>query len=174
MLTTERMSLRPVEADDLGVLAQWRTDPGNRKWFFNPLPVSLSGQAGWYQQLQGSRDRLLFMVELRSSGKPIGTIGLDAIDQRNQRAELGNVLIDARERGQGYGREAVNRVVEYGFADLNLRRIFLEVFAHNRAAIRLYQACGFEVEGTLRGHVFAAGEFRDVQVMSRMRVSPPQ
>jgi RimJ/RimL family protein N-acetyltransferase len=60
----------------------------------------------------------------------------------------------------------VRLVVNYAFNQLGLRRIYLEVLADNASAIRLYEKCGFKVEGTLRRHVFKDGKLKDVLIMA--------
>ena len=46
-------------------------------------------------------------------------------------------------QNKGYGTEALMRSVEYGFGELELRRIYLAVYADNPRAIHVYEKCGF-------------------------------
>jgi diamine N-acetyltransferase len=62
--------------------------------------------------------------------------------------------------------------VRYAFSELNLRRIYLRVFAENEGAILLYRRLGFEQEGCLRQHVYKNGRYRDVLVMALLRSDP--
>ena len=52
---------------------------------------------------------------------------------------------------------------------LNLQRLELTVFTDNEPAVRLYKKSGFEIEGTLRRHIFRAGKYVDVYSMARLR-----
>ena len=52
---------------------------------------------------------------------------------------------------------------------LNLKRIELEVFVDNAAAIHLYEKFGFVIEGTKRKYAFREGEYVDTHVMARVR-----
>ncbi len=72
-------------------------------------------------------------------------------------------------RGQGYGTEAVELLLDFGFRDLNLHRIYLHVFSHNAAAIRVYEKSGFVREGLLRQTAYIDGEYRDVILMGIIR-----
>jgi RimJ/RimL family protein N-acetyltransferase len=57
-------------------------------------------------------------------------------------------------------------MVNYGFKELNLHRIELDVFAFNTRAIRVYENIGFKREGLLRDTLFYDGEFHDTVLMS--------
>lgn len=59
-------------------------------------------------------------------------------------------IYDRRFWSHGYGREAVRRVLQHTFNDLNLHRVALRVAAYNVRAIRCYASCGFTVEGRER------------------------
>lgn len=50
---------------------------------------------------------------------------------------------------------------------LNLQRLELEVYCDNSPAVRLYKKFGFEIEGTMKGYAFRAGEYVDVYAMAR-------
>ena len=53
--------------------------------------------------------------------------------------------------GKGYGTEAMNLVLEFGFGELNLHRVNLVTFEINPRSIRSYEKVGFVHEGNLRG-----------------------
>jgi RimJ/RimL family protein N-acetyltransferase len=57
-------------------------------------------------------------------------------------------------------------VVSYGFAELNLHRIELDVLATNARAIHLYERLGFRREGTLRDAQFRGGVYIDLVLMA--------
>jgi RimJ/RimL family protein N-acetyltransferase len=112
----------------------------------------------------------LFIICPVEGNEPIGTIGLDHIDFANQTVEFGNLLIGKQEyKGKGYATEAAELIVSYCFLRLNMNRIYLNVYADNAKAIRLYERCGFKTEGTLREAHFEGGGFKDVLVMSILR-----
>jgi putative acetyltransferase len=55
----------------------------------------------------------------------------------------------------------------------NLRRLELEVYTDNAAAIRLYQRFGFVIEGTHHSYAYREGAFVDAYSMARLRNEPP-
>ncbi|MBI3985471.1 MAG: GNAT family N-acetyltransferase [Lentisphaerae bacterium] len=165
-----RIVLRRVETSDLGLIAAWRNTPAIWRCFFNTLPIAHSQQGKWLKALRLDDSKLLFMIVARRTNRPIGTIGLDHIDQRNQSAEYGNLVIGVSEqRGRGFAREASALLLDFAFSRMNLRRISLYVFAGNQPAVRLYRSLGFKQEGKLRKAVYAEGRFKDLLLMAALK-----
>ncbi|MBQ9827958.1 MAG: GNAT family N-acetyltransferase, partial [Lachnospiraceae bacterium] len=53
------------------------------------------------------------------------------------------IAITAGMQDRGFGTEAVRAMIEYGFGQMKLKRIFLKVYPHNLRAIHVYRKCGF-------------------------------
>ena len=61
----------------------------------------------------------------------------------------------------GYMTEAVKRVVDFGFSELGLHRIFATLAPDNLASARLLEKVGMQREGHMRGHKYIKGQWRD-------------
>lgn len=167
MLVGTRVKLRPVEETDLALLVAWRNTPRIWSGFFNKFPLSLGGQHAWYAALNQSTTRKLFMVCNCTDGEPIGTIGLDELDFANHSAEIGNLLIgDERNLRKGLATEAASLLLAFCFEHLGLHRVYARVYAHNAASLAVWRRAGLIQEGVLRASQFAAGEYRDVLLLS--------
>ncbi|KAK3402830.1 acyl-CoA N-acyltransferase [Sordaria brevicollis] len=89
--------------------------------------------------------------------KPIGVVtlcppmGLE--EQGHHRNAMIGVGIATEWRGKGYGGEAVDWVLDWGFGRLGLHRIWLAAFEFNERACRLYRKLGFVEEGRDRESV---------------------
>ena len=81
------------------------------------------------------------VVTLRPNGGP------ETMHHRN--AQIG-VGLGEQWRGKGYGGEAVNWVLDWGFGRLGLHRIWLDAFEYNERACGLYKKLGFVEEGRER------------------------
>lgn len=76
--------------------------------------------------------------------------------------------VAASHRGQGTGRRLVVAALAEA-ADADARKVELDVFTDNAAAIALYRAAGFEVEGLRRDHYEREdGTLRSALLMARM------
>lgn len=100
------------------------------------------------------------IVDLKDD-KLIGTIGLKNISSVPRSAELGIFIGDAEYRGNGYGTEAINLLLEFGFRYLNLHSIKLSLLAVNERAHKCYQKCGFKDTGKSREAIFLNGKYYD-------------
>ena len=170
MLGGEKVVLVPLERGDLIMVATWRNNPTIRHFFFNPLPIALSGQDRWYDAYLSRGDSLIFIIIPQGQEKRVGMVSLDRIDHHNQSAEYGRMLIaDPADQGKGYALDATLTLLRYAFMDLNLNRLYLKVFADNSRAIHLYEHCGFQHEGIEREAIFLGGFFHNIVLMAILR-----
>lgn len=102
-----------------------------------------------------------FAVTLNGSGKMIGTCGFAKIDTVNNSAEIGYVLNPAYHH-LGYGAEAAQRVVEFGFRELGLHRIEARFMEGNEPSRNLMEKLGMSFEGFERESIFVKGRYRTV------------
>ena len=69
---------------------------------------------------------------------------------------------------QGYGTEAVNAVLAYGFNQRHLHRIYAPHFLNNPASGRVLQKVGIMFEGRMREHYRCFGEYVDVELYAML------
>ena len=101
--------------------------------------------------------------------RPIGTIGLFELDQTNGSAGIGITIGDPADTGAGLGTDALEALLDFGFGQLRMERLWLHVYDENARAIRSYEKAGFVREGVLRHHGYFDGEFKDVVAMAILR-----
>ena len=171
MIQGKRVVLREVEDSDLEVMTRWRNDPEINKYFFTHEPTTVERQRQWIASNRERKDEKLFIIASADNPKrPIGTVGLVHIDHHHRRAEWGRFLIgDASARESGFGSEALYLSLKYAFQDLNLERLYLEVYSWNETARAFYEKFGFTLEGTYRAHVYSDGQFHDVALYGLLR-----
>lgn len=84
--------------------------------------------------------------------------------------EINLIIVHAERQGQGVGRMLMAALLDLAANWLQLSRVSLVVWRSNSAAIKLYERCGFQVEGTLRRFVFREGAYEDAYAMAWIRV----
>ena len=99
----------------------------------------------------------------------VGYCGLCNISKQNKSAEFYILIGESDCWNLGVGTEAGNRVLKYGFDDLELNRIWLTVSSLNAGAIKSYLKLGFSEEGVMREASYRDGIFHDKVVMSVLR-----
>lgn len=171
MLHAQRVTLRSMTRDDLERLCQFNNDvevelAGGGD---PPIPQSLARLQAEYDQNagRGGRDGSTFAIE--ADGKFIGQCALFNFDDVAHTAELGITIGDKAYWGKGYGREAIQLLLDYGFRLRNFRKVWLKVLGNNERGIRAYRACGFVEEGRLRAHVWSNGQYVDLVQMGVLR-----
>lgn len=73
---------------------------------------------------------------------------LNEIDWENRSANFRIALFDLSSFGKGIGSAAVQLTVQFGFEQLSLERITLDVYDFNQRAIRTYLKTGFQIDGS--------------------------
>ncbi|MDB4940766.1 MAG: GCN5-related N-acetyltransferase [Labilithrix sp.] len=99
-------------------------------------------------------------VTLADTGRLVGRVGLDVKAPERQLGELWFIL-ERASWGKGLMTEAARAVVDFGFHERKLRRIFLECDPRNLAATRVAEKIGMKREGLLREQIFLKGEWVD-------------
>lgn len=168
-----RVTLAPITIADAPALFNWINDR-DLVLFNAPFrPVHEPSHREWVKGLAQRRDLVAFAIRMKKGGALIGMCQLTGINPVSRSADLQIRIGVAGARGKGLGLEAVRLLLAFGFRDLNLHRISLQVFATNTRAIKTYEAAGFRHEGTLRDAAFIDGRFVDVQVMAALEDESP-
>jgi uncharacterized 2Fe-2S/4Fe-4S cluster protein (DUF4445 family) len=77
-----------------------------------------------------------------------------------------HVIGEESARGKGIGTSAAKLMIEYGFKELGLHRIYLRVLAGNEQAVRSYEKAGFVKEGYLKNDAYINGKYVDIVWMA--------
>jgi RimJ/RimL family protein N-acetyltransferase len=163
--------LRAIDEGDLEPVHRWHNDAAlYASLVGTSVPTSLATELAWLQRVSAwSEQARNFALCAHEDDRLIGLCYLRDIDWTHRRTELHILIGDDRDRGRGFGRGAVDLLIDHAFDTLGLARVYLHVLAGNAAARRLYAACGFLEEGRLRGHAFKNGRWEDVLVMGVLR-----
>jgi RimJ/RimL family protein N-acetyltransferase len=171
LIRGEKVYLRPAERTDLQLFVRWFADAETARGLKLRAPFSLAAEEQWFADMIGRQGRTdyHFVICRLTDDEPIGTAGLHEIDHVNGNAEFGISIGEKAEWNQGYGTDALHAICDFGFGELRLERIELEVYASNARAQRSYEKAGFVLEGTLRRRHYAQGRHEDVLIMSLLR-----
>jgi RimJ/RimL family protein N-acetyltransferase len=101
-----------------------------------------------------------FAVTLKDSGMLIGACGIRIKDIANRGADIGYTLRKDT-WGKGLGTEVAKALIQFGFNDLKLHRIWATCHVDNRASARVLEKCGMQREGQLRKNMLQRGAWRD-------------
>jgi RimJ/RimL family protein N-acetyltransferase len=139
------------------------------------MPLSLAEEEEWLKnQLKKSPFERPLAIEIQPDSKKdnwvfVGGCGFIDIDWQNRGAEIGIQIGEKEYWDQGYSTKAVRLLLNIGFKNLNLHRLWLRVFESNKRAIRSYEKAGFVVEGKFREAEYLDGKYVDVMIMSVLK-----
>ncbi len=163
------IQLREIRESDIWILHKWINDPEIIKFTNNYRPISSMEQKEWINNINYFKNNFVFGIEDINEQKLIGTCGLYDFDTITRKAELRMKIGDKDYRGKGVGTKALSKLLDFGFGDLNLNKIWLKVLVDNKAAINLYKKAGFFMEGELREDMFIKRVYKNVYIMSFLK-----
>jgi len=143
--------LAALSTDSVGDWVRWMDDPSTTRYLYAPgdqpvQPHSPSSLLDWGRRILSDPERVVFALRHRESDRLIGDARLTPVGRR--RAKFSIMIGAAEFRGRGLGTEATAMVCRFGFEQLGLREITLEVDPRNQAAVHAYLKVGFEHDGT--------------------------
>jgi ribosomal-protein-alanine N-acetyltransferase len=106
---------------------------------------------------------------VRSDGDvSVGIVAFIRWDAASSRSEV-SYEIDPLFWANGYAREALERMISFGFEDLALHRIEAWIDTRNTRSCGVAERAGFMKEGVLREHTLAYGVFADIAVYAKLK-----
>ena len=158
----EKVYLRAMERSDMELYRRNVNEPEIEHavggWSF---PISSYQQDKWYENAVADRNNLRLTIARKDTDEVLGMINLVDIDWKSGVAFSGIRLFGNEHHGKGYARDAVMALMEYAFNELRLHRIEGSIIETNEPSKKLYEKCGWKVEGVKREAVFKNGRYYD-------------
>jgi RimJ/RimL family protein N-acetyltransferase len=152
MLKGKSVGLRAIERTDLPVLLEYRNRPHFRQYFREYRELSSADQEHWFenQVLSKSLTRM-FAIEELSTQRLLGACGLCYLDFINRSADF-SIYIGADDLyiDQVYAPDAARGLIRYGFDELNLHRLWTEIYDIDSGKQAFFTELGFSLEGRHR------------------------
>jgi RimJ/RimL family protein N-acetyltransferase len=133
--------LRRLEKNDAYVSYKWRNDPEVFKYTGTVYDheITLETELHWIERVIKNDDE--YRCAIIADNCYVGNIYLTNID--DEKAEYHIFIGDKSYWGKGVAKKASIEIIRYGFENLNLKKIVLEVHLQNNTAIHLYEKLGF-------------------------------
>lgn len=163
---TERLTLRQLHDTDVDEVYELRSDRETMRYIPRPLAQTREHALDHIHmvndEIQANRS-INWGITLKGTDKLIGLIGLVRIKASNRRAEVGYILHE-HHRGQGIMSEALRKILDYAFLNLNFNSIIAVIDPDNEGSKKLLERHAFKKEAHLRENIFYKGEFRDTVI----------
>jgi len=163
-LRTDRLLLRPFEADDLDALHAIHSDEAVVRWLYNDprtlnetrelLERKIAGAA-----LHAEGDWLGAAMTLRDTGELVGDLSLCWASETHRQGELGFV-VHPLHQGRGYATEASRPMLAFAFEELGLHRVVGRLEPRNTGSARVLEKLGMRREAHLVENEWVKGEWQ--------------
>src|SRR5690606_27131199 len=164
-LKSKNIYLRALEPEDLNFLFEsennsdfWELSnvqtPFSKFALKNYLERSLS------EDIYGLRELRLVICKTEDDS-PIGLIDLFDFDPKNKRAGVGILISDQKNRGSGYGSEALKILIDYAFGIVQLHQLYCNILSDNQNSMSLFMKYNFKQIGVKKDWIFDGINYKD-------------
>jgi UDP-4-amino-4,6-dideoxy-N-acetyl-beta-L-altrosamine N-acetyltransferase len=155
------LNLIPATIEDTDFILELHNNPDIKTSFISRKdPITQEQHLQFMKKLAQKGD--LYFIIYEDTNR-IGTISIYDIDKENNCAEWGRFLI--KKEYPGRGAESLQLLIDKAFKGLKLHKLYCTVISHNTRTIKLYEKCGFEIEGILKERIFQDNIYHDLIFM---------
>lgn len=140
-----QVTIRPLQEQDAYTSVNWRNDPEVFKYTGNTYnhEIKIDTELEWIRRVICNSNE--YRCAILADGIYVGNIYLTDISDG---CATYHIFIGNKDYwGKGVAREASRLIIDYGFKELKLKKIVLEVRKQNERAVKLYLSLGFTPVG---------------------------
>lgn len=144
-LTHGKVTLRPLEPDDIDLLYRWENDMSIWEVSNTKTPYSKHILAQYLAESAKdiySTKQLRLVIE-NEANKAVGAVDLFDFDPFHLRAGVGILIYNKAERHKGYASDALQALAIYTLETLGLKQLYANIAADNTESIHLFEKAGF-------------------------------
>lgn len=170
-LTDGVVTLRGHRPEDAQGSYEQCQDPSSQRWTTVPVPYSMADARTFVEEIcpRGWADGSEWAFAVEAAGRYAGTISLRPLGSGRAEIAYGS---HPWARGQGHMERALRLLLEWGFAEQDLRTVIWWAHVGNWASRRLAWKLGFSIDGTVRDWIDQRGELRTSWVGTLLRGEP--
>jgi len=156
--------------DDLEMIHEWENR--SELWYLGDVHQPLT-RSDIKQFMQSSTGDIYLDGQLRlmiddKLGNPVGCIDLFDFDPFNEKAGVGILIAEGKDRNKGYAKEALTLVNKYCFEVFKLKQLHCHITVDNENSLKLFKSCGFEETGHCKDWVKKGQKFIDALFLQKL------
>ena len=171
-IQTERLLLRMMTTNDAEEILYLRSNDDVMKYIDRERTKSIEDAKSFLDKIDASlnsNNGIMWGITLKENpGKLIGNIGYWRLIKEHYRAEVGYMLHPSFWK-KGIMKEALLRVIDFAFDEMNLHSIEANINPGNAASAMLLESTGFIKEAYFKEDFFFNGAFHDTIIYSRLK-----
>lgn len=170
-IETERLLIQKLDSQTMNIIFKTNDENEikrilgitNEEEFARQKRIHEKGYESYNQKM------LNFQIVEKQSNTIIGNCGFHSWNPQHHRAEIGYALNSDEFKNKGFMKEALGKILEYGFYELDMNRIEALIDENNTPSKKLLEYFGFTKEGVVRGHYLVDGVFEDSVLYSLLK-----
>lgn len=143
ILTTERLTLRPLTTSDVQEIFLLRSDTLINKYLNRQPCKTLEDALEFINKIKNNSLSYWAIVQ-KGNKKLVGTICLFDVSEELKKCEIGYELL-TEYQGKGIMREAAKKIIEYSIQTLRLNTIDAYTHKDNQSSTNLLKELNFEI-----------------------------
>ena len=156
-----KFKLRPWTLEDLNSLVRNANNFNVARFMTDGFPHPYTNENGKSFLEFAAKDTPINNFAIDIQGEAAGGIGIRLqSDIHKKNAEIGYWLGESF-WGKGIITEAIKEIIEFGFENYDINRIFAKPFGTNPASQRVLEKSGFKLEGKFEKTLLKNGEYLD-------------
>jgi [ribosomal protein S5]-alanine N-acetyltransferase len=164
ILETTRLRLREFAEDDWGRVLAYQSDPLYLRYYHwtERSEEDVKAFVIMFLDAQKEQPRTKFQlaVTLKTNDLLIGNCGIRINNSVLREANIGYEL-DSRFWGRGYATEAAQAILQFGFGELGMHRIWANTLAINKGSANVLSKLGMRLEGRELEKEYIKGQWHD-------------
>lgn len=169
MFEGKYVKLRALEQEDLKLLRDWRNRGHVRKTTREYRLLNMIHQKKWFELIHGENPPKHIMFGIMTKNQKIsGVTGLTYIDWKNKHSEISIYMSNKNWQKTKEAKDTINLMLKYGFEELNLHRLWVEIFQISEENMELFEKMNFKKEGILRDKVWRSGKWWNSFIYSKL------
>ena len=172
MLKGELVGLVAVEKEDLKQLRDWRNNAEFRKHFREYRELSMYDQEIWFEEkVIKDPNTIMFSIRRLIDNELLGCCGFVYINWVHRHADLSLYIgwNDAYIDDEGYAEESCKLLLDYGFKELCLNKVWTEIYEFDDKKKALYDKFSFKKDGLLRQNYWYDGQWWNSRILSILK-----
>ncbi|MCD6332387.1 MAG: GNAT family N-acetyltransferase [Bacteroidales bacterium] len=157
LLKGVHVALRALEPEDEELLFRWENNPSVWRVSHTLTPISRHQIKEYLAHIHldifQTRQLRLVITHTDNDQQPIGLIDLFDYDPFHQRAGVGILIAENKNRHRGFASEALELLVNYAFTSLMLYQLYASMTVDNPVSLQLFEKTGFKLIGTRKGWI---------------------
>ena len=163
------VNLRSLELEDLEILKKWRNNKVNRIHTREFRLLNMVNQKHWFNSIhQDNPPKFIMFGVTDKQKKLIGVCGLTYIDWKNRHCEISIIIFKKNWQKSKQAENTVMLLSDHAFGELNMHRLWVEIFDTIPENIEFFESMNFVKEGILRDKLWRDEKWHNSFIYSKL------